>query len=56
MGNFKEKIKPPEREEIQNLYNDVAQTDHELHMSLKVRGYEPKHHWRYTDSNCKNVF
>lgn len=35
---------PPKYEEIQTLYKEMAETAHELHMSLKSSGHEPKHH------------
>ena len=41
---FKKETTPPKHEEIQNLYKEMAQTAHDLHMSLKANGHEPKHH------------
>ncbi len=34
----------------ENRYNEMAELAHKLHMSLKMRGYEPKHH-RYMLEN-----
>ena len=31
-------------DEVHALYDEMAKIAHELHMSLKDSGYEPKHH------------
>lgn len=41
---LKKETPPPKHEELQTLYKEMAETAHELHMSLKSSGYEPKHH------------
>lgn len=41
---LKKETPPPKHEELQTLYKEMAETAHELHISLKNSGYEPKHH------------
>lgn len=41
---LKKETPPPKHEELQTLYKEMSETAHELHMSLKSSGYEPKHH------------
>ena len=41
---LKDRRKPMDYEAMQPLYREMAETAHELHMSLKKSGYEPKHH------------
>lgn len=41
---LKKETKPPTYREITALHDEMAKIAHELHMSLKNSGYEPKHH------------
>jgi hypothetical protein len=41
---LKDRRKPTDYEAMQPLYHEMAETAHELHMSLKDSGNEPKHH------------
>ena len=41
---LKDRRKPMDYGAMQPLYREMAETAHELHMSLKDSGYEPKHH------------